>query len=95
MIKFTQYIMPDGDEREITIVRPHAVNKMAAELVEVGCSFDIEQLTTGEIYMTVEYGDLDEPLVNQICKNNEEIHAAVDGIVQTAHIKLFPERYHT
>lgn len=96
MIRFQRPLSTrEGVPKEMMISVKQDISDMAFDLVNVGCRFQIEELESGDVYMTVEYEALDEPLVNQICKHGADLEKSVAYLVQNAHIKLFPERYHT
>ena len=56
-IRFTQFLMPDGEKLTSIIQRSDPIANKAAELVAAGCRLEIEALTTGEISMAVEHDD--------------------------------------
>lgn len=79
-IPFTQYLMPDGRRNEVTIDMPANVEQAAFALIEKGCHFDIEMLSTGMISMTCEK---DEDLIAiEVCPNDERVVAGVEKIVK-------------
>ncbi len=83
-IEFTQYLMPDGKQKKITIDRPNAIAEKAKQLLEKNCRFEIEMLTTGHISMTIEQdGVRKEPaiLAHEICSNGPEVITRVDKII--------------
>jgi len=93
MIPFTQFLMPDGRRTPIEIDRSTSVEESAHRLISLGCHFDIEMLSTGEISMTCEDDRWeDEPvLAHEICPNGPEVPIAVDRLVATA-AKTFTSR---
>jgi hypothetical protein len=86
-IPFTQYLMPDGRTRAVSISRPPEVEAAALRLQTAGALFECEMLTTGEISFSVEQTD-DEGetavLASAICPNGPEVLLAVDQIVAEA-----------
>jgi hypothetical protein len=84
-IPFTQYLMPDGRTTEVTIDMPANIEKVAHALIEKGCHFDIEMLSTGLISMTCEKED--DCLSIEVCPNDERVIAGVEKIVEAAAAK--------
>lgn len=89
MIPFTQYLLPDGDKREIAIERPADIEERATAVINRNARFEAEVLTTGEISLTVHYKE--EDIAIEICSNGPSVPEAVDRLVKTAHSLLFPE----
>ncbi len=81
-IPFTQYLMPNGKQKEVSIEMPSDIEATAHDLLGKGCRFDIEMLSTGLVSMTCEKGD--EVLAIEICENNEKILTGVETIVKQA-----------
>lgn len=81
-IPFTQYLMPDGRKTKVTIDMPANVEQAAHALIEKGCHFDIEMLSTGMISMTCEKDD--DCLSIEVCPNDERVVAGVEKIVKSA-----------
>jgi hypothetical protein len=89
MIPFTQYLLPDGHTRPMEIDMPSDVEAAAKELLEKGCNFDAEILTTGEVSVTCE---LDEELLSiAVCENDRSIFDAVEEIIRQATAVLAKE----
>jgi hypothetical protein len=92
VIPFTQFLRPDGRRREVTIVRQPAIVEKAQKLIEAGCRFKIEELTTGQVSMTVERDDKDgetEVLAQKIVMNGPKVPPAVDEMVGDAFSAAF------
>lgn len=84
-MRFTQFLRPHGRTRLIDLDRPRAVEAKAQALLARGCHFDIEELSTGAIHMTIELDTLDDPVIAvQLCKNTVAVLAAVDRLVDEA-----------
>lgn len=82
-IPFTQFLRPDGRRKQVLIDRPKAIEDDAQRLIDAGCHFDIEELTTGEISMTCEMDSLDEPTLGiRICDNGPAVPVNVDLLVR-------------
>lgn len=85
-IPFTQYLLPDGRKRPISIDRPQDVEDMAAEFIEAGGWFEAEMLTTGKVSLTACMIVDDEPDDVEIVltDNGPGIEEAVDKLVRAA-----------
>lgn len=85
-IPFTQFLMPDGRQKEVSIDRPEAIGTLARGLIDHGCVFEIEMLSTGEISMEVMHGE--NSIAAEICLNGPEVPKAVDRLVEQAILNL-------
>jgi len=86
MIKFTQYLRPNGIKQAVEIKRPKAVEEMADKIIEAGGEFEVEVLSTGTISLEVvreKDGDM-ETLSAEICDNGPAVLIAVDKLVKAA-----------
>jgi len=91
MIKFTQFLRPNGRREEVTIAREEHIEKYAESLAAVGCRFECEELMTGMVSLTVEHDSLEDiALAHEICQNGPGVPAAVDRLFISA-IKKLPE----
>ena len=81
-ILFTQYMRPDGRKVPTEIDRPIRIHRKAIDLMEIGCTFESEVLTTGEISLTVAYEG--EDIAIEICPNGPEVLDAVDKLILSA-----------
>src|SRR5262245_45543780 len=90
-IQFTQFLRPDGRQRWTSIVRPMPVVEQAQKLAAVGCRFEIEQLMTGQVSMSVErmWDDELETLGMEIVDNGPEVPLAVDRMIGEAFSAAF------
>jgi hypothetical protein len=82
-IPFTQFLPPDDRERQLSIERPADIMAKAEEILFAGYHFEIEELQTGEIHMTVSEGD--EDFDGEICTNDEAIPDTVDILINRFH----------
>jgi hypothetical protein len=83
-IPFTQYILPHGRRRSIEFEAANEnVERIAHELIERGCRFEAEILSTGMVSLTCEYPDL--TLGIELSPNGPPIVAAVERLVKNAH----------
>ena len=84
-IEFTQYMLPNGRTKLITIDIDEETGKIARVLQENGVRFEIEILTTGVISMTAEMNDNDENLLAiELCPNGPGIEDVVTKLIATA-----------
>jgi len=84
-IDFTQYLMPNGRRKTVSIERPTEVYQKAKALMLAGYRFEIEVLSTGEIHMDCSHGADDEgPVAVEVCANGPDVPIAVDRLVDTA-----------
>jgi len=86
MIEFTQYLLPDGRKKDIFIERPPEIEVIAKKLIEAGCHFDAEILSTGVISFTCEKED--DVLSIELCENGPAVLTAIDKLIIDAEINL-------
>ena len=98
MIKFTQFLRPNGRSRRVTIERDATTERRAHALQMCGAAFEIEELTTGRVYMDVTIPHDGEPyvLANEVCDNGPDVPEAVDRLTaaayrQAVHMRIIPE----
>ena len=89
MIKFTQYLRPNGRTTEIDIDRSTEIEKKAIDLIKLNCKFEIEELMTGMVSMTVEYPYGHEkreesPFVMELVPNGSKVPEIVDKLINRA-----------
>lgn len=99
-IVFTQFLRPNGRQVDVNNDKQSPeTEKQYNELKEAGYRFEIEELTTGLIFMTCDPpGDPDTAegynegwdilSTNQLCKNGPEVIKATEQLIGDAH-----ERY--
>lgn len=80
-IYFTQYLRPDGRKSAVKIDRPDHIAKAADFIRSNGFRFEIEELTTGEVSMTI--SDDHDDYHRMLCPNGPEVPATVDELVKT------------
>lgn len=78
-IPFTQYVRPFGGRRATTILRPAHIASAADRVIAAGYRFECEELTTGEVSLTIanDNGDFDI----EVCANGPGVPNAVDRLV--------------
>jgi hypothetical protein len=86
-IPFTQYLMPDGREKQVwwEPTSPEEAAR-ARELLDQGALFTSELLQTGEASFTIELED--EILASAIAPNGPEVVKAVSDMITEAHDAL-------
>jgi hypothetical protein len=84
-IPFTQFLMPDGRRKAVTIDSTPEIETKAKELIAAGYCFEIEMLMTGCIAMECCTPDGEEPLAFEICSNGPPVVDAVNKLVRDAH----------
>lgn len=79
-IQFTQFMRPSGRPVEVSVLRPDPIGDLAERLIERGYGFECEQLSTGEVSLTIvdEHGDQDIEVV----ANGKEVPLAVDRMIE-------------
>jgi hypothetical protein len=90
-IKFTQFLRPNGKPVPTEIEMPENIEKMAHELINAGCRFEIEELGTGVIHMDCTMKGSEGPLALELCENGPPIVEAVERLVKDSHSLVFPE----
>lgn len=80
-IRFTQFLMPDGQPKPTWIERPPEVEVKATALIAEGYEFESEVLSTGECSFTCGRGE-DEMLAIEVCPNGPDVLDAVDRLVE-------------
>jgi hypothetical protein len=86
MIQFTQYLRPNGATKQVEIDRPAPIEMAALALRKLGCKFEIEELTTHEVSMTIEYKDM--LMAIKVVPNGPEVPPAVDQLITEADERL-------
>ncbi len=87
-VHFTQYLLPDGKTRKISIERPSDITKMANVLLANDIALDAEVLTTGEVSLSAHDPITEKTLAIEIIKNNKEIVEAVDRLIRKAFFRF-------
>lgn len=93
-ILFTQYLRPNGRRKDVWVERSPEVAATAAKIKAAGYHFDIEELMTGHVSMTVEPNTPDKdgedaPIAHVLCSNGPPVLEAVDKLVADAAAHLF------
>lgn len=84
MIPFTQYLLPDGRKKSVSIERPDEIETRARRLIDAGYRFECEVLTTGDISLTVVDPYDEGDIAIEVVSNGPEVPVAVDRLVGLA-----------
>ena len=79
-IPFTQFLIPDGRTREVSIARSKEVERKAQQILAAGFVFECEHLSTGDVSFTITDGAKGDVAV-EICPNGPAVPEAVDRLV--------------
>lgn len=85
-IPFTQFLLPHGQKRRVTIDRPPQIEEMASQLILMGCKFEIEVLQTSEISMET-MDSQGNAILGEVCQNGPAVGEAVDRMITAAYEK--------
>lgn len=89
LIPFTQYLLPSGKRREVTIEVAPEVAAKARAIIARGLCFECELLRTGEVSLTItdpEGGDLDI----RVRPNGPGIREAVEDLIRNFGVQAQP-----
>lgn len=89
-VPVTQFLLPDGRKREVSINRPKAVADQALEVIATGLRFEAEILSTGEVHMTVADTEESLDLHSVLVRNGPQVPEAFDRLVHVAWVNLDP-----
>lgn len=80
MIRFTQYLRPNGIPVTVTIDRPTEIEAKAAKIAARGYRFECEELTDGTVSLTIA-DEIEGDLAIELVPNGPGVPAAVDRLV--------------
>lgn len=78
-IRFTEYVLPRGEKRDMHVKRPFAITQKAKHILGLGYKFEAEILTTGQVSLTIAGKNTDVGI--EICNNGPEVLDAVDRLI--------------
>ena len=81
MIPFTQYLRPDGRKRKLEISRPPEIEEKAHNIIEQGFRFECEELTTGQVSVTIFDPEQEEDVCIRVIPNGSDVLVAVDKLI--------------
>ena len=79
-IPFTQYLLPDGRKKSVSVDRSPRVNALAHALIDKGFVFECEVLSTGQVSVTISDGEDDVEI--KVVRNDPDVGPAVDAMVK-------------
>lgn len=79
-IQFTQFMRPNGRQVTVSIDRPSNIGKLAEHIVQRGYGFECEQLSTGEVSLTIVDEDGDHDI--EVVANGPEVPLAIDRMIE-------------
>ncbi len=81
-VPFTQYLLPNGRRRLITIEVDSDVQEMAEDIIREGHRFEAEVLTTGEVSLTIFDEDTEEDVAIVLVRNRKGVREAVQEMIR-------------
>ena len=84
IMKFTQFLYPNGQRKEVSIDMPSETEVKADELVKAGFAFEIECLTVGNM-IHADCCDLTGALSRSVFPNGPEVPKRVEALVSSAY----------
>lgn len=81
-IPFTQYVMPNGRKRPVSIEVARDVAEKADQLIESGLAFECEVLATGHVSLTITDPVEGDDLAIEVLQNGPGIREAVEKMVR-------------
>lgn len=95
-IPFTQFLLPDGRKREMTIEVVPEVAEMASNLIADGYKFEIEILTNGMVSASVEkpesHEDDPQTLAMKIMPNGPGMQEAIEEMTAEGYGIVFGDK---
>lgn len=94
LIPFTQYLRPDGRQKDVSIDINYAAGNKAKELIDAGAKFEAEVLRTGVVSFecinyNVDEDDLMFCLSNRLVPNGPRVKEVVMELVNEAYESMF------
>lgn len=80
-VKFTQFLRPDGTPRIMYTDVPDRMSDKVASIHLAGFRFEIEELTTGKIHMTISDPLVEFDFADYVCDNNIEVPKTVQKMI--------------
>lgn len=90
IINFTQYVMPHGFKKPLTIDRPSEIGVLAEAITMLKTHrFECEVLRTGEVSFTCFDIEAEEDIMIVVCPNGISVPPAVDKMIRESYRLLF------
>jgi len=80
-IKFTQYFLPDGRQKEVFIDRPKDVAEKAERIAAAGYKLECEVLMTGHVSLTIFDPNQEIDVANEVCNNGPAVPESIDKMI--------------
>ena len=80
IVDVVQFLMPDGRQKEITTELPDECEGLYRNMLECGCRFEAEVLTTGEVSVTISDDEGDVDIV--LSKNCPDVQGGMAAMLQ-------------
>lgn len=81
LIRFTQYLRPNGTPRDAGIKRPAHIVKKAQEIINAGYHLECEVLQDGQVSFAIADREEEVDLAIEVCNNGPEVPDAVDRLI--------------
>lgn len=81
-IPFTQYVLPDGRQKPVSIEVACDVAEKAASIIASGLRFECEILRTGHVSLTIHDPDEGDDVAIKVLPNGPGITEAVEAMVR-------------
>lgn len=88
-IEFTQFLMPDGRRKRITIECPPQIEEKAEAIKNAGLDFECEVLRNGMVSFTCTDDEADQFI--ELCNNGSGVPKTVEKLINNAYSNL--EKY--
>ena len=90
-IPFTQYLRPDGRKRRVFFDVLGDVAEQSKAIIDRGWLFEVEELTTGEVSLTVFDPESQVNVSIEVVRNGPEVVSAIDRLVLISYNVLLEE----
>ena len=80
-IEFTQYVLPHGRRKPVSIDRPQPIFDKAQEIIANGYCFECEILTTGHVSVTIADPEEELDVAIKVVGNDSAVPAAIDEMI--------------
>jgi len=88
-LPFTQYLLPNGDKKEIEFIVDGDTEIKAKSILKYGWVFEAEILTNGVVSLTISDGEEDR--VIQVCENGTTIPIVIEKLIDEGDIECRKE----
>lgn len=82
MVRFTQFLRPNGKKREVEVHLDHVSEEKAHAIIESGHHFEIEELSNGLVSATIVHDEMDEDVAHaRIVPNGPQVILAITKMI--------------